>query len=162
LVGTGVVGCGMLALWGERLLPGSQANGAFLGPPMILVGLLLLWTAAAARLSIAPDGLLLVRSFPPWPATRVRLDALASVRSEHRMEQRGGTAEREDSLVLRDHHGAAARVVMQQWPRGADLRAAVNAWAASSRAQVDPGTRGYLETGRPRALEAPLGWRRPG
>jgi hypothetical protein len=147
---------GVAMLWGGMFAGAGVTRNTVPGALVVIVGVLSAVTLAAGRLSITPDGVLRMRSFPPWRQSRLRLDRLAAVRAEHRLDRRrNGRSFLFTTLRLRDRDGEVVRVAMDRWPRTTELRAAFAAWAAHARADVDAEAAAYLETGRPAPPEPP-------
>lgn len=123
------------------------------GAAFLLGGLYACGAAIAARLRVGADGLLSVRSVPPWRTRTVALRELAAVEARHagylsvnRAQPRPRVA-----LRLRERTGRAVTLDAGSWTRPDLVAAAVARGATASGLDLDPATSRYLATGAPPA-----------
>jgi hypothetical protein len=122
-------------------LPGGTGRGVLSAGAAgaALLGVAFLVSALLAHARVSHQGVLSVRSWPPWQERRVDLAALAEVRGRRGpIKVHNVNANVETTvLTLRDQHGREVRLNAWYWANGDRLLAAVRTGVQRSGATVD-------------------------
>ena len=149
-----VVG-GFALLSGAGPLAGLESGSALLplliAPIFTCVGMALLSLALGARLRLGADGVLRVRTNPPWRTRRMALGELTAATASHAgyISVIGRPARSKVALRLADRRGRTLTVDPGAWDHPEAVARAVSAAAAGGAVALDPGTARYLALGVP-------------
>lgn len=135
----------------EGLVSGLALLPLLIGPVFACIGVALLSLALGARLRLAADGVLRVRTNPPWRTRRVALGELGAAGASHagHVSVNGRPARSRVALRLADRSGATLTVDPGAWDHPEAIAGAVASAAAAGAVALDPGTARYLALGVP-------------
>lgn len=129
--------------------PGSPALFPLAGSLIVVIAVAALVGGFASRMVLRPDGLLSVRSLPPW-GRKVRLADLVRIEARPASSVAAGAKfSRTTRITLTEQSGTRLSFTAEAWEEPAVLMPALAAWAISSEAETDAQTRAYLLQGNP-------------